>query len=226
MDLMIESLNFHVGSLGTSRLLDPTKLGPSAGKNASAVISESSVGSSSEVNSPVSFKPTESIEDTIEELNEIMENLALGESSGTSDEGSIRNLDSYTITDFTTQSGGISDSDEDTRISEGRYINNIHQMCVIIMKAVEDNDCRKDTVTNAQGDNPENNHRKEKEKKILFNRRVEDDHISNQPWHDSTRGFTKRSSNGIPVCPAPAQKEAITRKKRVKEKPRVQHRVK
>jgi hypothetical protein len=78
MDLMIGSLNFHVGSLGTSRLSDPTKLGPSAGKNASAVISESSVGSSSEVNSSVSFKPTESIEDTIEELDEIMENLDLG----------------------------------------------------------------------------------------------------------------------------------------------------
>jgi hypothetical protein len=37
-----------------------------------------SVGSSSEVNSPVSFKPTENIEDTVEELNEIMEILNLG----------------------------------------------------------------------------------------------------------------------------------------------------
>jgi hypothetical protein len=42
---------------------------------------ESSVGSSSEVNLPVSFKPTKSTEDTIEELNEIMENLDLGEPS-------------------------------------------------------------------------------------------------------------------------------------------------
>jgi hypothetical protein len=154
MDLMIGSLNFHVGSLGTSRLLDPTKLGPSAGKNASAVISESSVGSSSEVNSPTSFKLMESIEDRIEELDEIMENLDLGESSGTSDEGSIRNLNSYTIMDFTTRSSGISDSDEDTRRSEGRYTNNIHQMCVIITKAAEDNDGRNDMVANAQGDNP------------------------------------------------------------------------
>jgi hypothetical protein len=59
MDLTIESLNFHVGSLGMIRLSDPTRSGPSAGKTASAARSESSVGSSSEVNSPVSFELTE-----------------------------------------------------------------------------------------------------------------------------------------------------------------------
>jgi hypothetical protein len=45
-------------------------------------MSESSVGSSSEVNSPVSFTTTENIEDKIEELDETMENLDLGEQSG------------------------------------------------------------------------------------------------------------------------------------------------
>jgi hypothetical protein len=45
-------------------------------------MSESSVSSSSEVNSPVSFTTTEKIEDTIEELDETMENLDLGEQSG------------------------------------------------------------------------------------------------------------------------------------------------
>jgi hypothetical protein len=58
MDLTIGSLNFHIGSLGTICLSDPTRSGPSAEKTAFAAISESSVGSSSEVNSPVSFKPT------------------------------------------------------------------------------------------------------------------------------------------------------------------------
>jgi hypothetical protein len=43
---------------------------------------ESSVGSSSEVNSPVSFTTTEKIEDTIKELDETMENLNLGEQAG------------------------------------------------------------------------------------------------------------------------------------------------
>jgi hypothetical protein len=81
-----------------------------------------------------------------------MENLNLGESSGISDEGSIQNLGSYTIADFTTRSDGVSNSDEDTRRSEGRYTNNIHQMCVIITAAAEDNDGRNDTVANAQDD--------------------------------------------------------------------------
>jgi hypothetical protein len=53
----------------------------SAGKTATMAISESSVGSSSKVNSRVSFTTTENIEDKIEELNETMENLDLGEQS-------------------------------------------------------------------------------------------------------------------------------------------------
>jgi hypothetical protein len=75
MDLMIGSLNFCVGSLGMIRLSDPTRSGPSVGKTASAAITESSIDSSCEVNSPVSFNPMENIEDTIEELDEIMEKL-------------------------------------------------------------------------------------------------------------------------------------------------------
>jgi hypothetical protein len=45
-------------------------------------MSESSVGSSSEVNSLVSFTTMENMEDKIKELNETMENLDLGEQSG------------------------------------------------------------------------------------------------------------------------------------------------
>jgi hypothetical protein len=59
MDLTIGSLNFHVGSFGSIRLLDSTKSDPSANKTATIAISESSVGSSSEVNSPVCFATTE-----------------------------------------------------------------------------------------------------------------------------------------------------------------------
>jgi hypothetical protein len=164
MDLTIGSLNYCVSSLGTIRLSDPTRPGPSAGKIASAARSKSSVGFSSEVNSPVSFEPTEKINDIIAELDEIMENLALGESLGYSHEGSSRNFDNHTIADLTTQSGGVSDSDESTRRSEGRYTNNIHQMCVIIMEVAEDDNGRNNTVANTQGYDPKNNHRKEREK--------------------------------------------------------------
>jgi hypothetical protein len=78
IDLTIGSLNFRVGSMGTIFLSDPTNSGPSAGKTVSMARSESSVGSSSEVNSPFSLKTTQNIEDIVEELNEIMENLDLG----------------------------------------------------------------------------------------------------------------------------------------------------
>jgi hypothetical protein len=59
MDLTIGSLNFRVGSLGLTRLSDSRKSDPSAEKIATIAMTESSVGSSSEVNSPVSFATME-----------------------------------------------------------------------------------------------------------------------------------------------------------------------
>jgi hypothetical protein len=59
MDLTIGSLNFCVRSLGSIRLSDPAKPGPSANESKTVVMSESSEGSFSEVNSPVSFAEAE-----------------------------------------------------------------------------------------------------------------------------------------------------------------------
>jgi hypothetical protein len=73
MDLMIRSLNFRVGSPGSVRLLDLINSGPSAREIAFVAKSETLVDSSSEVNLPVSFKPTKNRESTVEELDEIME---------------------------------------------------------------------------------------------------------------------------------------------------------
>jgi hypothetical protein len=70
MDLMIGSLNFHVGSLGSICLSDLVKLGPSASEAKTVAMSESSVGSSSEANSPVSFTTTEITEGKIIEVDE------------------------------------------------------------------------------------------------------------------------------------------------------------
>jgi hypothetical protein len=70
MDLMIGSLNFHVGSLGSIRLLDP-----SANEPEIVAMSESSEGSSSEVNSPISLAEAE--ERKIAEGDETMKNLDL-----------------------------------------------------------------------------------------------------------------------------------------------------
>jgi hypothetical protein len=85
MDLIIGSLNFHVGALDSTCLSDLTKLDPSTGKTVRTAKSESSAGSSGEVNSPLSFTITGNIEDTIEELEQIMENLDLGQSTGHSE---------------------------------------------------------------------------------------------------------------------------------------------
>jgi hypothetical protein len=58
MDLTIGSLNFRIRSLGSIHLLDPAKPGSSASESKTVAMSESSEGSSSEVNSPVSFAET------------------------------------------------------------------------------------------------------------------------------------------------------------------------
>jgi hypothetical protein len=75
MDLTIRSLNFRVGSLGSIRLLDPTKLDPSASEPEIVAMSESSEGSSSEVNSPISLAEAE--ERNIVGGNETMQNFNL-----------------------------------------------------------------------------------------------------------------------------------------------------
>jgi hypothetical protein len=98
MDLTIGTLNVRFGSLGLIRLLDLTKSDPSTGKTATMAISESSVGSSSKVNSPVSFTTMENIEDKIKELDETMENLDLLEQ----------------LEDFMICCGSISDNSTDT----------------------------------------------------------------------------------------------------------------
>jgi hypothetical protein len=112
MDLTVGRFNFCVGSLGSVRLSDPIKSGPSAGRAAITATPEASVGSSSEVNSPVSIKPSRG--DTVEEL---MENLDLEESSGYQDlssDGNSNNSSSYSEKDFMICYGNISNNSEDT----------------------------------------------------------------------------------------------------------------
>jgi hypothetical protein len=195
MDLTIGSPNFHIGSLGSICLSDLTKSDLSAGTIATMAMSESLVGFSSEVNSPVSFTMT-SIEDKIKELDEIMGNLDLGEA-----------MDRLNLNqeDFTTRRSGVS--------------SNVHKVCVIITKAAEENDDTNNIVVNTQGNKPRSNNIKEKEKNICLRRRVENYHVSNQSRHGGTRKLEKRSFNGISVCPASTQKEAARGNKRAQEKP-------
>jgi hypothetical protein len=75
MDLTIGSLNFRVGSLGSIRLSDPTKLDLLASEPKIVAMIESSEGSSSEVNSPVSSAKVE--EGKFAGGDETMENFDL-----------------------------------------------------------------------------------------------------------------------------------------------------
>jgi hypothetical protein len=79
MDLKIGSLNFCVGSLGSIHLLDPVSSDPSASEAKTVAMSESSVRSSSEANSSVSFVATEVAEGKITKVDENMENFDLGD---------------------------------------------------------------------------------------------------------------------------------------------------
>jgi hypothetical protein len=75
MDLTIGSLNFRVGSLGLIRLSDLMTADPSASEPETVAMSESSEGSSSEINSPVSL--VEAKEGKIAGGDETMENFDL-----------------------------------------------------------------------------------------------------------------------------------------------------
>jgi hypothetical protein len=77
-----------------------------------------------------------------------MGNLDLGEAMDHSDFS--QNFSRNIAADFTTRNGGV--------------FNNVHQVCVIITEAVEDNDGVDNIVASAQGNNTSNSHRKEKEK--------------------------------------------------------------
>jgi hypothetical protein len=79
IDFTIRSLNFRVGSLGSIHLSDPVSSDPSASEVKTIALSESSVSSSSEANSSVSFVATEVSEGKIAEVDKNKENFDLGD---------------------------------------------------------------------------------------------------------------------------------------------------
>jgi hypothetical protein len=72
------------------------------------------------------------MEDKIEELDETMEILDLGEAMDHSDFS--QNFSKNTAVGFTTRNGGVS--------------SNVHQVCIIITEAAEDNDGIDNIVVN------------------------------------------------------------------------------
>jgi hypothetical protein len=141
MELTIGSLSFYVGPSGSTRLLDSAKLGPSARKAERITISGSSVGSSSEVNSPVSVTATKDMQEKLEEFDETR---GKPEVEATAD----KTYDSSR--DFAIKSSGVSRS--------------VHQLCVIITEAAEEDNHEGNKDVDLQVDNPRSNSKKEKEK--------------------------------------------------------------
>jgi hypothetical protein len=78
-ELTFGSLSFYIGSSGSTRLSDPTKPIPSAGKAERTIASGSSVGSSSEVNSLLSLAATENLLGKLEEPEEIGQEIIMEE---------------------------------------------------------------------------------------------------------------------------------------------------
>jgi hypothetical protein len=101
MDLMIGSLNFRVRPLGSIRLSDLAKPYPSASEAKTIAMTKSSVGSSSEANSPVNLATAEIIGEKIAELDETMENLdledQLGDFMSSHDDASEKSTDTWKI---------------------------------------------------------------------------------------------------------------------------------
>jgi hypothetical protein len=135
MELTIGSLSIFVGTSGSSRLSDSTKPDPSASKPETEVMLESSEGSSSKVNSPVSLEKA-----PIAEGNKIRENF---------DSEEIACQTHNSARDFAVGSSGVS---------------KVHQLYVIITEAEEENNNEGSKKVDRQVDKIKEHNKKEKEK--------------------------------------------------------------
>jgi hypothetical protein len=82
INLTIESLSFYIGPSGSTCLLDLAESGSSVNKSNTITLSGSSVGSSSEVNSPVSFAATENTKKELEKIDRTQEEPDEGAAAG------------------------------------------------------------------------------------------------------------------------------------------------
>jgi hypothetical protein len=134
IEVTIGSLSIFIGPSGSTRLSDLAKLDPSARRMETATMMESSEGSFSEVNSPVSVRETQIAGG--DEIKLDMEEKAL----------KARN----NIKDLAVGGSGISKS--------------VHQLCAIITEAEEENDHEGNEEFDRQVDKAKEPNRKEKEK--------------------------------------------------------------
>jgi hypothetical protein len=138
MELTFGSLSFYIGPSGSTRLSDPMKSALSASKIERMTASGSSVGSSSEANSPVSLAAIENLQGKLEEPDEIGQETIVEEAVDKS-------------RDIASRSNGVSRS--------------VHQLCVIITEAAEEEKNHTgNKEVDMQVDKIRSNGKKEKEK--------------------------------------------------------------
>jgi hypothetical protein len=171
MELTFGSLSFYIGPLGSTHLPDPTKSGPSASKTERITTSGSSVGSSSEVNSSVSLTATKDVKEKLEEFDETRGKPDMEEAVAKTHDISR---------DFAIESSGISRS--------------VHQSCVIITEAAEEDSHETNKEVDLQVDRPRNNSKKEKEKI----------HVSTGEWR-----ITMSAINHGTEVPADSRREVL-----------------
>jgi hypothetical protein len=135
-ELTIESLNIFIRPSGLTRLSDPTKPDPSASEPETEAMMESSEGSSSEVNSPVSAGEAQ-----ITEGDEIQEKI----------DTEVEAFKTHNSTrDFAARSSGVS--------------KRVHQLCVNITEAEEESNHEGNEGVDRQVDKIREHNKKEKEK--------------------------------------------------------------
>jgi hypothetical protein len=135
IELTIGSLSIIIGPSGLSRLSDSTKPDSSASKPETEETLESSEGSSSEVNSPVSLEKA-----SITEGNKMQENFdSEGKACQTHNNAK----------DFAVGSSSVS---------------KLHQLCVIITEAEEGNNSEGSKTVDRQVNKIKDHNKKEKEK--------------------------------------------------------------
>jgi hypothetical protein len=142
MELTFRSLSFYVGPSGSTCLSNLAKSGPSTSKTKIIAKSGSSVGSSSEANSPVSLAITENLQEKFEEPDKTGRKFI---AEAATDKPCDKSRD------FASGSSGISRS--------------VHQLCVIITEATEEENNHADNEEiDIQVDKLRRNDKKEKEK--------------------------------------------------------------
>jgi hypothetical protein len=135
VELTIGSLSIIVGPSGSSRLSESTKPDSSANKPETEETLESSEGSSSEVNSPVSLEKA-----SIAESDKMQKNFD-------SEEKACQTHNN--AKDFAVGSSGIS---------------KVHQLCIIITEAEEENNSEESKKVDRQVDKIKEHNKKDKEK--------------------------------------------------------------